>query len=145
MILPSIASSQITGIQTETKREIVKTLLDYPLVLEELKIEQNKNLTLESIIDDEREKISIYESVLENKELEIENYKAQKKEYEKQLKRSESGFYLYGKAPISSQNFSPEIGIQMNIRNKMFISSGVQYDNINNNVNVLVGIGIKIF
>jgi len=59
--------------------------------------------------------------------------------------KDRSGFYIYGKAPIISQNFSPEIGIQANIRNKMFFSGGVQYNNINNNVNVLVGIGVKLF
>jgi hypothetical protein len=119
--------------------------LDYPLVLEELKIEQNKIKTLESIIVDEREKLSIYKSILNNKELQIKNFEEQKKEYEKQLNKSKSGFYLYGKAPLSAQDFTPEVGIQLNIKNKMFVSGGIQYNNLNNNVNVLIGIGVKLF
>jgi hypothetical protein len=59
--------------------------------------------------------------------------------------RDASGFYLYGSAPINAQALSPEIGIQLNIKNKMFISSGVQYNNLNNNLDVKVGIGIKIW
>ncbi|NRA92178.1 MAG: hypothetical protein HRU26_05740 [Psychroserpens sp.] len=56
-----------------------------------------------------------------------------------------SGFYLYGESPINSKVFTPEIGIQYNIKNKMFISSGVQYNNLNNNLDVKLGIGIKLF
>lgn len=141
----SIAYSQITGIQTETKKEIVKTLLDYPLVLEELKVEKNKTKTLESIVIDEREKISIYESIIKNKDLEINNYKEQKKEYEKQLKKNQSGFYIYGSAPINADALSPEIGVLFQLRNKMFISTSAQYNNLNNNVDLKVGIGVKLF
>ena len=58
--------------------------------------------------------------------------------------RNASGLYLYGSTPI--KNFTtPEIGIQLNIKNKLFISSGIQYNNINNNVDVKVGFGIKLF
>ena len=59
--------------------------------------------------------------------------------------KDKSGLYLYGSSPINSQLLSPEIGLQFNIRNKMFISSGVQYNNITNNVDVKIGVGIKIF
>ena len=119
--------------------------MDYPLVLEQLSVELNKNITLESILKDEREKLSIYESIMQNKELEINNYKEQKKEYEKQLKRSKSGFYLYGSSPINSQAFSPEIGVLFQVRNKMFVSGSIQYNNLNNNVDAKIGIGIKLF
>ena len=58
--------------------------------------------------------------------------------------RNASGLYLYGSTPI--KNFTtPEIGIQLNIKNKLFISSGIQYNNINNNVDVKIGFGIKLF
>jgi len=59
--------------------------------------------------------------------------------------RDASGLYLYGSAPIKSQALTPEIGLQFNIKNKMFISSGVQYNNITNNLDIKVGIGVKIW
>ena len=58
--------------------------------------------------------------------------------------KDKSGFYIYGQLPI--QNLSnPEIGVQYNIRNTIFLSSGVQLDPITNNPNINVGIGVKIF
>jgi len=59
--------------------------------------------------------------------------------------RDASGLYLYGSAPITAQALTPELGLQFNIKNKMFVSGGVQYNNLNNNVNILVGIGVKLF
>ena len=59
--------------------------------------------------------------------------------------RDASGLYLYGSAPIKSKALTPEIGLQFNIKNKMFISSGVQYNNITNNLDIKVGIGVKIW
>jgi hypothetical protein len=59
--------------------------------------------------------------------------------------RDASGLYLYGSAPIIAQALTPEIGLQFNIKNKMFISSGFQYNNLNNNLDVKVGIGVKLF
>ena len=59
--------------------------------------------------------------------------------------RDASGLYLYGSAPITAQALTPELGLQFNIKNKMFVSSGVQYNNITNNVDLKVGIGVKIW
>jgi hypothetical protein len=59
--------------------------------------------------------------------------------------RDASGLYLFGSAPIKSQALTPEIGLQYNIKNKMFISTSVQYNNLNNNVDFKIGVGIKIF
>ena len=59
--------------------------------------------------------------------------------------KDKSGFYLYGKAPISAGSFSPEIGVQYNIKNKMFISTGIQYNNLDNNLSINAGIGINLF
>ena len=59
--------------------------------------------------------------------------------------RDASGLYLYGSAPITAQALTPELGLQFNIKNKMFVSSGVQYNNITNNLDIKVGIGLKIW
>lgn len=145
MIFNSIAYSQITGIQTKTKKEIVKTLLDYPLVLDELKVERQKNVTLNSIIEDQSSQIDIYKEIKDNYELKIENLEEQKQEFEKQLKRSRSGLFLFGAAPVTSQAFSPEIGLLLQFQNKLILSASTQYNNITNNVDAKVGIGIKLW
>jgi hypothetical protein len=58
--------------------------------------------------------------------------------------RDKSGFYIYGQLPINDFT-SPEMGLQYNIRNALFISTGVQYNSITNKPNINVGIGVKIF
>ena len=59
------------------------------------------------------------------------------------ITRDASGFFLYGKAPITS-SISPELGIMFNVKNKMIIGAGVQYSNFTNNVNATVTLAIKL-
>ena len=59
--------------------------------------------------------------------------------------RDASGLFIYGSAPITSKITSPELGLLYQFKNKMFISTSVQYNNITNNVDAKVGIGIKIW
>ncbi len=58
--------------------------------------------------------------------------------------RDASGLYLYGNTSINSFS-STELGLQFNIKNKAFLSTSVQYNNITNNVDAKIGIGIKIW
>lgn len=58
--------------------------------------------------------------------------------------RNKSGLFIYGQLPVQNLK-NPEIGLQYNIRNTIFLSSGVQLDPITNNPNINVGIGVKIF
>lgn len=57
--------------------------------------------------------------------------------------KDKSGFYIYAKAPVT--NFvSPEVGALYQIRNKIFISGGIQYNSVTNNPDLNIGLGIKI-
>ena len=144
LTLNSIAYSQITSIPTDAKKEIIKTLLDYPLVIQELNIEKQKNTVLKSVVNDERHKESIYKALISNKDLEILNLEQQKKEYEKQIKRSNSGLFLYANTPLN--NFtSPEVGLMFQFKNKFGVMGGVQVNTITNTTDWKVGALIKIF
>ena len=59
--------------------------------------------------------------------------------------RDASGLFIYGASPVSSNAFSPELGLLYQFKNKMFISTSVQYNNTTNNVNAKVGIGVKLW
>jgi hypothetical protein len=58
--------------------------------------------------------------------------------------KDKSGFYLYGQVPITDFT-NPEIGVQFNVINTFFISSGIQYNQITKQPDINVGVGIKIF
>ena len=59
--------------------------------------------------------------------------------------RDASGLYIFGAAPINSQALTPEIGVLYQFKNKMFVSTSVQYNNFTNNVDAKIGIGVKIW
>lgn len=56
-----------------------------------------------------------------------------------------SGLFLYGSIPTNIHNFSPEIGLMYQFKNKAMIMGGAQYNQFTNKVDVKVGIGIRIF
>lgn len=59
------------------------------------------------------------------------------------ITRDASGFYIYANLPINNM-VSPEVGVLMQIRNKMFISGGVQYNNLSQKMDFKIGLGIKL-
>ena len=58
------------------------------------------------------------------------------------IRRDNSGIFIYAQLPISSQITSPEVGVLFQIKNKLMIGIGAQY--INNNVNAVATIGVKL-
>lgn len=58
--------------------------------------------------------------------------------------RNASGLFIYANLPIT--NFqSPEVGVLLQIKNKMFVSSGMQYNNFTKKIDFKVGLGVKIW
>ena len=55
-----------------------------------------------------------------------------------------SGFYIYGSMPISSQITTPELGVMFQIRNKIIIGVGAQYNNFNDNVSAVATLAVKL-
>ena len=58
------------------------------------------------------------------------------------IRRDNSGIFIYAQLPLSSQITSPELGVLFQIKNKLIIGIGAQY--INNNVNAVATIGVKL-
>ena len=57
--------------------------------------------------------------------------------------RDASGFYIYANMPVNSAQ--PEVGVLYQIKNKMFISAGAQYNQFTKSADLKVGLGVKIF
>jgi hypothetical protein len=57
------------------------------------------------------------------------------------ITRDASGFYIYGSMPISSQITSPELGVMLQIKNKIIIGLGANY---NNNLSAVGTIAVKL-
>ena len=60
------------------------------------------------------------------------------------ITRDASGFYIYGSMPISSQITTPELGVMLQIKNKLIIGVGGQYNNLNNNLSAVATIAVKL-
>jgi len=60
------------------------------------------------------------------------------------ITRDNSGLYIYGNLPVSNLS-SPEVGALFQIKNKLFISGGLQYNNLSKQLDYKVGLGIRIF
>jgi len=57
--------------------------------------------------------------------------------------RDASGFYIYANMPVNSAQ--PELGVLYQLKNKMFISAGAQYNQFTKSADLKVGLGVKIF
>lgn len=60
------------------------------------------------------------------------------------ITKDASGFFIYAKMPISSQLTTPELGVLINVKNKVMIGGGIQYQNINNNFNGVITLAVKL-
>jgi hypothetical protein len=59
------------------------------------------------------------------------------------ITRDASGFYIYGSMPISSQ-INPEVGVMLQIKNKLIIGAGVQYNDFTRNLDARVTLAVKL-
>ena len=58
--------------------------------------------------------------------------------------RDASGLFIYGNLPINNIQ-SPEVGVLFQIKNKLFISTGAQYNHLSQQLDYKVGLGVKIW
>lgn len=56
-----------------------------------------------------------------------------------------SGLFLYGQIPTNVNNFSPEIGLLYQFKNKAMVTGSAQLNQFTNKVDIKVGVGIRIF
>lgn len=60
------------------------------------------------------------------------------------ITRDASGLYIYGSLPITSQ-ISPELGAMFQIKNKLIIGAGFQYNDFTRNIDATVTLAIKVW
>lgn len=146
LLLKSIAFSQVTCIQDSTKREIVKTLLDYPLVLEELGLTKELVRQKDSVIANLNLQLDYRDYVIQNQGNEIENLLEQKKLYQEEIDRRKSGGFLYGQVNLNGFN---AYGVGFDYVWKMSVIAGVNllYDTFASpdNLNINAKLGFKLF
>lgn len=73
----------------------------------------------------------------------IINYKQKETTTETLKIRDASGLFIYGNVNVNS--FEPEVGVLYQLKNKMFISAGAQYNQFTKSADFKVGLGFKIF
>jgi len=60
------------------------------------------------------------------------------------ITRDASGLFLYGSMPITSQ-INPELGAMLQIKNKLIIGVGVQYNDFTRNLDAKATIAVKVW
>jgi hypothetical protein len=60
------------------------------------------------------------------------------------ITRDASGFYIYANMPISSSISVPEIGVMFQIKNKLILGVGGNYDVLTQNFNAVATIAVKL-
>ena len=86
-------SSQITGISKEIKKEVVSTLVAYPLVLNELKLTNEALGVCNEIRAIQESEITIRDSQINNLNSQIDILDKQNELFRQQLKKSKGGTF----------------------------------------------------
>lgn len=58
---------------------------------------------------------------------------------------AKSGLFLYGSAPLNTNNLNIEVGLMYQFKNTLMLSGGVQYNDFIKTAEFKIGLGIKIF
>ena len=143
MSLSLTAYSQIIGLQKETKKEIVNTLLDYPLVLQENKVLLQKVKELEEIIKLYKITENYQNNLIDNKNFEISNLENQIREYNEELIRKTSHTFIYGQLNLNGWT-TYGIGVDYVFKETIIIGPSLVYDSFYNQLNTNLKIGFKI-
>lgn len=136
--------SQVTCIPEETKKEIVKTLLDYPLVLEELGLTKAKVAELNKVIETLTIQHDLKDYIIKNQQSEVDNLVKQKKLYQEEIDRRKSGGFVYGMLNLNGWT-AYGVGFDYVFKMKLIAGANVQYDSFYNNTNINVKLGVKVF
>lgn len=72
------------------------------------------------------------------------NYEKEIKTIETTKTRDASGLFLYGQTNLNGFN-NYGVGIDYQLKNKIIIGASVNYDDFNNNINLNVKVGFRIF
>lgn len=137
------AYSQITCIPDSTKREIVKTLTDYPLVLQELDIANKTIEELEKQVELLYRIIGLKDGIIISQKKQIGVVEKQRDLYMDESERRKSAGFIYGQLNLNGWT-TYGAGFDYVIKMKAIIGFNIQYDSLYDNVNLNVKLGFKI-
>lgn len=129
-------------IKSKPKRYVVKTILDYPLLVQELTFADSLIANLKANVKTLDLKTGFQDNIISQKDMIISNITKQRDIY-KQASQPKSGLFLYASVPISNFN-SPEIGALYQFKNTVILGFGAQYNNFTKAPELKATIGIKI-
>lgn len=130
-------------IKSKPKKYVVKTILDYPLLTQELKFADGLIVNLKASVKTLETKSLFKDNIIFQKDAIINNITEQRDIY-KQAIQPKSGLFLYASVAISNFN-SPEIGVLYQFRNALILGFGKQFNNFTKAPEITATIGIKIF
>jgi hypothetical protein len=58
---------------------------------------------------------------------------------------AKSGLFLYGSAPLNTNNISVEVGLLYQFKNTIGVMGGLQYNDFTKSVDAKIGLAVKIF
>lgn len=143
ILLPLFSFSQVTGISEETKRDIVTTLLDYPIVIQENNILKEKIKELELIIDFKNKQLDNKDKIIDNYKLEVKNLESQISILENETIKKKSGLFLYAQTNLNGfTNYGA--GIDYQFKNTLIIGANTMYYSMYKEANINVKLGFKL-
>ena len=137
------AQSEPINIPLETKKEIVLTLKMYPIILKERDLLIVKTELQEEIIIGLKNRIAIKDEIIDNRNEVIDLLIEESNIYAKKFRPKTFSMYAYVNTPFNS--VQPQLGLTLIVKEKMFFSGGVLYDNLRDKLALSVGLGVKLF
>lgn len=131
-------------INNKPKKEVVKTILGYPLLVQELVFADSLIVNLKANIKTLETKSVFQDNIIKNQEKEIINLLEQKNLYQKELNNKNNYGFMYIETNINGfDNYS--IGLDYIYKEILIIGGNFNYDNLHKNINLKIKAGFKIF
>jgi hypothetical protein len=130
-------------INSVPKKLAVKSILDYPLVLNELDITNKLVITYKKEVFHLEQRDSLRVGIIKDKDAQILNVENQRDLYEKETKKSTA--FLYLEIPLQKNPIKYEAGIDYVIKNKLLIGISAEYNTLVEKGSINGKLGMKIF
>lgn len=131
-------------INSHTKESVVKTLFDYPLVLDELSVTNKLVFDYKNQVSLLNEKDKLKDDIIKDKDNQIKIVESQRDLYKKESK-PKSGLFIYADMPINTNLSNIEAGLLYQYKNTFLIKAGIQNNNLTSSADIIVGVGVRIF
>lgn len=115
----------------------------YPIVLKERDLLIIKTELQEEIIIGLKDRIRVKDEIINNRNEVIDLLIEESSLYAKKFKPKTFSMYAYVNTPFNS--VQPQIGLTLIVKERMFFSGGVLYNDSTDKLALSVGLGVKLF